>query len=746
MTAKTTLQIIGVLQILLVLSACGGGSSARPAAVISDPDPVEGDPPLAQTTLGPLISGVSSQIAGVHVWTDYAYDDRATNPGVTPEENGNDADLIQLQLYPDAEALYVKAVLETLIDPAVPLLGIGLDLDGDPNTGAPTLPGEQWNVAGTPLGLERVISISAAGAQLWSWNGSSWLSEGVFDSVIDPDENTLFAEIPNELLGAYGRTWRAVAAVGVSSASWLTGDGAIHDLAYVRDESTSNFQSNLQAAILDGTEDAQQAIATIDLDSLASGVDDIAQPLANFKNTFLYRSSLNLGEGIAIGDTVNPAYTFAGPYQPYAAWFPENLPANPGLIVYLHGSGEDYMGGLYGGTELDPTASLKKLIGDADGIPIYATGMLSPNAVLVTPLGRSLGGPPDGPAVQDYLDVIADVTERLNVDENRVVLTGYSAGGVNTFRLSQLYPDRWAGSVPLVGSPTTWLFEVMDSTTGEQNYPDALENLYNLPFRIANARLDELTNTFAAPYLDLAVLQLQQMAYDYRHWQFIRREHVSLPVALLQCEMEKAIERGRVLDPARVVFSHEPLLDRVNEEMGLNMIRDSAYWVSGLKVRGTSFSRGDKGTVDITSLAFADRQPATKPVYGLYENLSAGRDVCGPNPEANTLDVWYEIGTKRVAGKSLPVSNALEGSLTRVESVTLDLLGMRLSPNNPIRIALSTDGDALLRLVGHWPGAVSIEPEGDDNTVVCPVAKVIEVPLASDSGDVWLRPSSTNCP
>jgi len=560
MTAKTTLQIIGVLQILLVLSACGGGSSARPAAVISDPDPVEGDPPLAQTTLGPLISGVSSQIAGVHVWTDYAYDDRATNPGVTPEENGNDADLIQLQLYPDAEALYVKAVLETLIDPAVPLLGIGLDLDGDPNTGAPTLPGEQWNVAGTPLGLERVISISAAGAQLWSWNGSSWLSEGVFDSVIDPDENTLFAEIPNELLGAYGRTWRAVAAVGVSSASWLTGDGAIHDLAYVRDESTSNFQSNLQAAILDGTEDAQQAIATIDLDSLASGVDDIAQPLANFKNTFLYRSSLNLGEGIAIGDTVNPAYTFA------------------------------------------------------------------------------------------------------------------------------------------------------------------------------------------APYLDLAVLQLQQMAYDYRHWQFIRREHVSLPVTLLQCEMEQAIARGRVLDPARVVYSREPLLDRVNEEIGLNMVRDSAYWVSDIKVRGESFSRGDKGTVDITSLAIADRQPTTEQIYGLHENLSAGRDVCGPNPEANTLDVWYEIGTKRVAGKSLPVSNALEGSLTRVESVTLDLLGMRLSPNNPIRIALSTDGDALLRLVGHWPGAVSIEPEGDDNTVVCPVAKVIEVPLASDSGDVWLRPSSTNCP
>lgn len=746
MASKTALGVVAVFLTVMMFSGCGGGSSSRPAATIINPDPVEGGPKLEETTIGPLISGTGSQIGGTYVWTDYAYDDRGTNPSVTPEENGNDADLIQLQLRPDTESLYIKAVLETLIDPAVPLLGIGLDLDGNPNTGGPSLPGGKWVVSGQSLGLERVITIAETGAEVWSWDGAGWQNTASLDSVVDTDENTLFAKIPNELLGGYGQVWHAVAAVGVTASSWLTGDGPISDLAYVRDESTSNFQSNLQAAILSGEEDAQLAVATIDLNSLASGVDKIAKPVANFKNTFLYRSTLDLGEGIAIGDTTNPAYTFAGPYQPYAVWFPETLPVSPGLIVYLHGSGEDYMGGLYGGTELDPTASLKKLIGEADGVPIYATGMLAPNAVIVTPLGRSLGGPPDGPTVQDYLDVIDDVTTRLGTDEDRIVLTGYSAGGVNTFRLSQLYPDRWAAAVPLVGSPTTWLFEALDTVNGVQGYPNTLENVYNLPFRIANSRLDELTNTFAAPYLDLAVLQLQQMGYDYRHWQFIRREHVSLPVTLLQCEMEQAIARGRVLDPARVVFSREPILDRVDEEIGLNMVRDSAYWVSELKVRGESFSRGDKGTVDISSLAFADRQPVTEQVYGLYENFSAGRDVCGPNPEANTLDSWYEIGIKQVAGETLPTSNAIEGSLTKIASVTLDLIRMRLSTNNPLRIALSTDGNTVLRLAGHWPGAVSIEPATGESATACPLDKVLEVPLASDSGDVWLRPSSTNCP
>ncbi len=751
MASKTALGVVAAFLTVIIFSGCGGGSSSRPATTIIDPDPVEGGPKLEETTIGPLISGTSSQIGGTYVWTDYAYDDRGTNPSVTPEENGNDADLIQLQLRPDTESLYIKAVLETLIDPAVPLLGIGLDLDGNPNTGGLSLPGGKWVVSGQSLGLERVITIAETGAEVWSWDGAGWQNTASLDSVVDTDENTLFAEIPNELLGAYGQVWHAVAAVGLSAPSWLNGDGPISDLAYVRDESTSNFQSNLQAAILSGEEDAQLAVATIDLNSLASGVDNIAQPIAGIKNTFLYRSALDLGEGIRVGDSQNPALTFAGPYQPYAVWFPRSLPAKPGLIMYLHGTYYSHMSGPYGGTEIG-IEDIPRWVTNIDfgieggSVPGYSMGMLAPNAVMVTPLGRSTGGPTDGAAVQDYLDVTSDVISRLNIDEDRVVLTGYSVGGVSTFRLSQLYPDRWAGAVAIAGSPTTSIFEVQESIAGTQTYPNALENLYSLPFRFMNSRLDELTSTAATPYLDLAVLQLQQLGYDFRHWQILRREHFSIPVSLVQCELELAIARGRVRDPARVVFSYEPLLDRIDDTIGLKMVRNSAYWVSNIQVRGEAYGRGDKGTVDITSLAFANRQPETEPVYGLYENVSAGRDVCGPNPDANTLDTWYEIGNKRVAGVPLAVSNGMEGSLTKVESVHLDLLGMRLSTNNPIKITISTDGDSVLHLAGHWPGAVSIEPSTGESVITCPVDNMIDVALTSTSGDIWLRPANANCP
>src|SRR4051794_38110307 len=75
-------------------------------------------PPSAEPTLGPLISGATSLVDGVHVWTDYAYDDRGTSAGSAatyPSEAdpGNAADLIQLQLTPGPRALRIRAVLET---------------------------------------------------------------------------------------------------------------------------------------------------------------------------------------------------------------------------------------------------------------------------------------------------------------------------------------------------------------------------------------------------------------------------------------------------------------------------------------------------------------------------------------------------------------------------------------------------------------------------------------------------------
>ena len=100
---------------------------------------------------------------GTYVFTDYAYDDRGANTEhlarretrPTTRRAGERDDLIDWQIGLDAAGLRVAAILETLTDPSLPVLGVGFDTDADFLTGAPLLPGG-GRPAG-PLGLERLL-------------------------------------------------------------------------------------------------------------------------------------------------------------------------------------------------------------------------------------------------------------------------------------------------------------------------------------------------------------------------------------------------------------------------------------------------------------------------------------------------------------------------------------------------------------------------------------------------------------
>jgi hypothetical protein len=107
--------------------------------------------------LGPMIAGRSSYVDGTFVWTDYPLDDRGANTLEDPPRGcspggpdcsggdetypewaapGNAADLIQLQIGETTlgQRLRVRAVLGTLVDPEVPILGVGFDTDSDAGT------------------------------------------------------------------------------------------------------------------------------------------------------------------------------------------------------------------------------------------------------------------------------------------------------------------------------------------------------------------------------------------------------------------------------------------------------------------------------------------------------------------------------------------------------------------------------------------------------------------------------------
>jgi len=77
--------------------------------------------------------------------------------------------------------------------------------------------------------------------------------------------------------------------------------------------------------------------------------------------------------------------------------------------------------------------------------------------------------------VSHPLRVLADVRRRANVDSDRVVLTGYSRGGYQTWATALFSPGEWAGAVPIASAPI--------SEAGLTCTTMYLENVLNLPIQ-----------------------------------------------------------------------------------------------------------------------------------------------------------------------------------------------------------------------------------------------------------------------
>ena len=504
--------------------------------------------------------------------------------------------------------------------------------------------------------------------------------------------------------------------------SFLDGDGPIYDLAFVGNESPARprgagnaWQDRDQADILSGRYSSDHAVATVDFDLLARGENVIADARTPGSHTFLYRSALELGGGIQpwprqhnpelwtrFGMPAPPSAPWkihAGTYQPYGVWIAERLPIPAPLIVFLHGTGSNHLS----------NASRS----------FFGPGRFDLPAIVVEPLGRGGSCGYYGPAEQDVLDVMDDIKARFEIDEDRVILTGISQGGFATFRIGELYPDRFSALVPLVGQSALVPEIEMMISGGEPFMPDALENLCNIPIRMVNGRLDPQKNAFAGNVPDLDALALQRLEYDFRYWQLLRRGHEVIPEITNGVFLE-VLDLPRDPNPARVVFSVEPFLDACEPDTKLELRHDAAYWVSQVTVRGDNFERGDKGTVDATTLARADRVRVPRPYAIVSGNTQQPRDLAGPNPQAHGFDEWVEQGITFTPGAPQPVENGFTAAFTRVATATFDLERMGLDPARQLTATVTGDGPTELRLVGAWRGAKVEVTVGPSSEVVMP--------------------------
>ncbi len=107
------------------------------------------------------------------------------------------------------------------------------------------------------------------------------------------------------------------------------------------------------------------------------------------------------------------------------------------LMLFLHGSGESS----------DDNLDLVKVHGPpkiVESKPDFPFILVSPQCPKKHEVGHAWK--PD-----EMMQLVDHVASKLNIDPDRIYVTGLSMGGYGTWRLAATYPDRFAAAVPICG-------------------------------------------------------------------------------------------------------------------------------------------------------------------------------------------------------------------------------------------------------------------------------------------------------
>src|SRR5437867_1684909 len=249
--------------------------------------------------------------------------------------------------------------------------------------------------------------------------------------------------------------------------------------------------------------------ADVDFAKLAAAVDDDmpGQPggvpqtgpmdrilVSQFETAQGADFSVNCFPGSTRGGTNCPGQ-YQGVLQPYAIYVPSGpMPRQGyGMTLLLHSLSTNY--NQYLGSRN------QSQFGARDG-----------GSIVITPESRGPDGFYDSYAGADVFEVWADVARRYRLDPAWSAITGYSMGGLGTFKLAEQFPDLFARGQPTVGF------------SGDDNL---VASLRNIPFLMWNSLIDELV-----PPTDYepTARQLDSLGYRYELDIFTPSEHLTLAI------------------------------------------------------------------------------------------------------------------------------------------------------------------------------------------------------------------------
>ena len=622
------------------------------------------------------VAGTTELCRGKLIYRDYVYDDYgadagvvslspsvlnaltrlgavgnpfATTPGLLSPTAGdvrypagldNTADLVALTLSIEGNELVADFELNTLYNADDAIAALAIDSDNDPATG-----GGAWE------GL---------GVDSRGWEVLQKFSSG------NPDTNHIVGRLP---LPA-GSTWRVQAVVAQK-------DGRVMNLAFRGPDEQSKadglanqvlpasgnwWEDRQSVALADG--DISAFGETVSVAELRSGVTRAAPAVTGFhQRVYTSQYTLPPGEGVDIagvpgvhGDTGLPCeqrFNYLGKYQPYGVYIPSK-PGPHAAQLLMHGCEANH------GSQINQ-ANFQQRFGE------------EPNRIIIAPLGRGPHGFFSGISERDVLDTLADVRANYPVDDEQLLVSGYSMGGFGTLRFAALYPDLFAGAVnwvgftgdlfnlPIPGNPLPPAVTALATTLGasipplssggavggDVNIIDYVGNLRHIPIANLYSGADELVHVTSS--LAMGV-RMGEEEIPYRFFLHPVAEHLSYLI-FNDWRKEAAYVAGlkRVKNPARVTYKTDAKLDA--PQYGIR--HDRAYWVSQIVAEAEGPS-----VVDLTSLGCGIAQPS-------YETgVDAGID---PVPWAGTLRTRLDNPTAPAA------EGKLSGTLSNVRSLRVDV-------------------------------------------------------------------------
>jgi hypothetical protein len=706
-----------------------------------------------------LVSGTSAYRDGEFLYQDYLEDDHGAQELPDPADrrqnntfslpNGtstypadrryaeNAADIVEVRVKPLRDATAIRVTMNTMLDPT--LVAISVALGGNP--AVPHAFPDRANVI-APADMFLTVHASTSGAMvadLVTPAGDSPPGPAATVSV-DVPRRQIDIRVPHTAWDPSGRAVRLALASGLwdrssgryllpqteSDATHPGGAGAAQAPAaffnvafrfaepgpvyggsgYVATASDPRWWADLAQGHALAGGDISSLFATVDFGKLAARIDDESGVPRSGPMDRILASHFEPSQG---NDYASSCYggdfncQFQGRLQPYDIYVPATPPppTGYGLTLLLHANSANY-------NEFHGSRNQREF-GDR------ATG-----SIVVTPEARDPGGSYTGYAAVDVFEVWAAVARLYRLDPSWSVISGYSLGGLGTYKLGEQFPDLFARAVAIVGSPGG-LPALGVPYTGETT---ELESLRNIPIMIWDViPVDELN-----PYPEANALALQNLGYRYDFLAF-PGDHLTPAFNDEYGLAARFLGEARVdPDPPHISYVYDvkatdALARPTGDFPALGLVADHAYWLSGLKLRGVG-----QGIVDAVSRGFGRGDaPASGMQHGA--GVQSGGALLPVLPYVETYQTWG-------AAPAQPPTDRIDLSLTGISAVTVDARRAHVDCN--VDIHVRSDGPVAVSLAG-CPGRLAVA-SANGGVSGASAAVVTALPMTSasqPSGMAW---------